>query len=1198
MYSRRQSLKLLGALSGTLVSPAFADDAEGVANASGTLGVNPHVSSWQRDHDRIWLGAEYWANPMEDWAVVDGAAELVSAAGFRNVHLLTHHLNNPTGSFRMSAIVSEVQHGDVDSSVGFMIGVRSELDEVKSNCFAANNGPRKPKNAGGIAKQGPVVAGIREGELFINNESKKFDKSTTLENVTIEVVGVPHGNDVEVTLHAFNQEHEIVGSMSAIVASDAVRGNVAIGCNLNSNYRTRNGMSRYRFHNWEASGDAFTVDRDAAWGPILWTMYSLSDSRSDEGFVLKLTALTPPLGENDSDELQLQLKRGEQWEPVADATLDHDAWTATFRVANWDESLDVAFRVAYEQSYRDGEPSQHEWSGTIKANPKDRPLKFAGLTCQHDSGFPYAPVAENLLRLDPDLLYFSGDQLYEGNGGYGIIREPAEKAIVNYLRKFYMFGWAFGEPMRHSPTLCLPDDHDVFQGNIWGEGGTPMNMEDGKDSGASSKGGYREPVRMVNAVHRTCVGHHPEPFDPTPAAQGMSVYFGDMVYGGVSFAIIADRQFKSGPEKVDTGSGRADHVTERGFDTSVLDKPGLELLGERQEAFLKHWSEDWRGANMKVLLSQTVFAGVATHHGSYNGYLLGDLDSGAWPQTARNRAVDLIRKSKALHISGDQHLTTLSQYGVRQQRDSNWSFCTPAISAGYPRWWRPDEENMPHTNRPMHDLPNTGEYVDGFGNLVYIYAVGNPIVPKSSNRYERAHQKGSGFGYVLLDPETQTYEIHSYRFLVDVTDGNPENEFPGWPVTLHADDNSGARRLFNGVNMDGWHGRPQFDPYKLDEMSAKEKSEKISEWTEDAAKHWSIENGELVNDGAGPYLTTNEEFEDYELQLEYKTVAEADSGIYLKGTPQVQIWDSTQESKFSIGANLGSGGLWNNSKGNPGKDPLVLADRPFGEWNKVRVVQVGARTSVWLNDQMVVDRAIMENFWRRDEPLRRRGPIQLQTHGGEIRWRNITLRPLDTDAANDFLAEDDGTGFTSLTDGKTLDGWIGAVDDYEVTPEGTIQCRPGRGGNLLTKDQYDDFIVRLYFRLPPRGNNGLAIRSPEKGNPAYLAMCELQVLDNDHPAYAKLDKRQYHGSAYGMAAAARGYLRPTGQWNYQQVRVEGSTIEVELNGNVILQADLSEITDYMANSAHPGKDRTRGHFGFAGHNDPVEYRDVTIRRLK
>ena len=186
---------------------------------------------------------------------------------------------------------------------------------------------------------------------------------------------------------------------------------------------------------------------------------------------------------------------------------------------------------------------------------------------------------------------------------------------------------------------------------------------------------------------------------------------------------------------------------------------------------------------MKVLLSQTVFAGVATHHGSRDGYLKGDLDSGAWPQTPRDNAGNIIRNGKPLHFNGDQHLTTLVQYGVDKQRDSNWSLCTPAISASYPRWWLPDEIGMPHQNRPQHGLPNSGEFVDGFGNLAYVYAVGNSEVGFKKNRYELAHQKGSGFGLVTIDTDAKTYHLEAFRFLVDATEGNKSNQqFPAWSV--------------------------------------------------------------------------------------------------------------------------------------------------------------------------------------------------------------------------------------------------------------------------------------------------------------------------------------------------------------------------------------------------------------------------------
>lgn len=407
----------------------------------------------------------------------------------------------------------------------------------------------------------------------------------------------------------------------------------------------------------------------------------------------------------------------------------------------------------------------------------------------------------------------------------------------------------------------------------------------------------------------------------------------------------------------------------------------------------------------------------------------------------------------------------------------------------------------------------------------------------------------------------------------------------------------GFTAIFNGKDLTGWVGMPHFDPNKLAEMTPEARAKQIAEWTEDAKKHWTVDGEDLVNDGHGAYLTTEKEYGDIELLIDYKTVAQADSGIYLRATPQVQIWDYTEAGgKWKLGADKGSGGLWNNGAGAKGKDPLVLADKPFGEWNHFRIVQVGDKTSVWLNDKHVVDNAVMENFWDRSRPLAAKGPIQLQTHGGEIRWKNIFLREIPAEEANTWLEKQDGEGFTTLFNGQDLAGWEGAVANYEVV-DGTIMCKKGKGGALYTKDQYGDFISRVEFKVPPGGNNGLAIRYPGKGEPAYDAMCELQILDNDDPMYANLDKRQYHGSAYGFAAAQRGYLRPVGEWNYQQTTVKGTTIKVELNGTTILDTDLSKITEVMGNSPHPGRDLKKGHFGFAGHNDPVQFRNVSIKSL-
>ncbi|WZO96821.1 DUF1080 domain-containing protein [Isosphaeraceae bacterium EP7] len=405
--------------------------------------------------------------------------------------------------------------------------------------------------------------------------------------------------------------------------------------------------------------------------------------------------------------------------------------------------------------------------------------------------------------------------------------------------------------------------------------------------------------------------------------------------------------------------------------------------------------------------------------------------------------------------------------------------------------------------------------------------------------------------------------------------------------------------IFNGKDLAGWTALPHFDPRKLAEMTPEARQKKSAEDFADAKKHWTVVDGDLVNDGHGAYLTTEKEYGDIELLIDYKTVAQADSGIYLRGTPQVQIWDTTEAGgKWKLGADKGSGALWNNSPGAPGKDPLVLADKPFGEWNRLRIVQVGARTSVHLNGKLVVDHAIMENFWDRESPLFAKGVIQLQTHGGEIRWKNVFLREIPADEANAYLASKNDDSFKPLFDGKTLEGWAGAVANYEVK-DGAIICKPGTGGVLYSGKPLGDFVARVEYKLPPGGNNGLAIRYPGEGasDPAYAGMTEIQVLDDTSSKYDKIDPRQRNGSSYGMVASKTGYLRPVGEWNFEEVTVKGSKIRVELNGSVILDADLSKVHEFMANSPHPGKDRTSGFFGFAGHGDAVQFREIKVKPL-
>ena len=415
-----------------------------------------------------------------------------------------------------------------------------------------------------------------------------------------------------------------------------------------------------------------------------------------------------------------------------------------------------------------------------------------------------------------------------------------------------------------------------------------------------------------------------------------------------------------------------------------------------------------------------------------------------------------------------------------------------------------------------------------------------------------------------------------------------------------ADPPPGFTALFNGKDFTGLRGyKADFSPAAVAKMSAEDRDKWYAEWTEDMKKNWTIDNGELVNKGKGAYVATKD-YGDVEFLVEYKMEPTVDSGIYMKATPQVQVWDFTNPAAFRNGADKGSGGLWNNPKNWPGQEPLVRGDNPIGQWNQFRIKMIGERVSVWLNDKLVVDHARLANYFDRTKeknvPLPKVAPILLQTHppAKEIRWRNLYAREIPTAEANEFLAAKVGEGFEPIFNGKDFDGWQGATANYEVV-DGALRCKKGKGGVLFTKAEYADFQVALEIKLPKNGNNGLGIRYPGTGDGAYSGMCELQVLDDD---YKGIDPRQAHGSAYGMVAAARGYQRPIGEWNFQVATIKGSTIKVELNGTQILDCDLSKVTEFMGKSPHPGKDRTSGHFGFLGHSDPVEFRNVRIKTLK
>jgi len=403
----------------------------------------------------------------------------------------------------------------------------------------------------------------------------------------------------------------------------------------------------------------------------------------------------------------------------------------------------------------------------------------------------------------------------------------------------------------------------------------------------------------------------------------------------------------------------------------------------------------------------------------------------------------------------------------------------------------------------------------------------------------------------------------------------------------------GFSTLFNGRDLAGWKGGSTVEPSAV-------KPDQQAAWDAEIPKHWRVdaEGAEIVNDGHEPHLVTDKDYGDFEMWVDWKLSPKGDSGIYLRGCPQVQLWDPENKEAHRNGSDKGSGGLWNNEKAE--RWPLEVADKPTGQWNRMYIRMVGEYVTVILNDKKVVDDVVLENYYDRKRPVPARGPIHLQTHGSETRFRNLFVREIPPDEANKLLSEIRGgeDGFEPLLKGSGFDGWTGATDSYDVI-HGVVSCQPGKGGNLVTEREYGDFVVRLEFKLPPGGNNGLAVRTPDAdANSAYEGL-EIQVLDDRDPKYADLHDYQFHGSVYGVAPAARGYLRPIDQWNYQELVVDGDHVQVHVNGHKTLDVHLDEVGKNPADGEnHPGTKRTSGHFGFAGHDDPVAFRNVRIKSLK
>ncbi|UJH90161.1 DUF1080 domain-containing protein [Antarcticibacterium sp. 1MA-6-2] len=435
---------------------------------------------------------------------------------------------------------------------------------------------------------------------------------------------------------------------------------------------------------------------------------------------------------------------------------------------------------------------------------------------------------------------------------------------------------------------------------------------------------------------------------------------------------------------------------------------------------------------------------------------------------------------------------------------------------------------------------------------------------------------------------------------IEVLEG-AESEYLKQSIVKHLEsmpEGEGFVPLFNGKDLSGWKGLVA-NPVERAKMSKNTLNKKQQAADEEMRGSWKVENGELVFTGKGNNIATTKNYGDFELILDWKIYDDGhkngDAGIYLRGTPQVQMWDI---SRVEDGAQVGSGGLYNNQTNE--SDPLEVADNPLGEWNHFKILMKGDRVTVHLNGKLVTDNVTLENYWDRKSPIFSEEQIELQAHGSRVAYRDIYIREIAETETFELSEAEKKEGFKILFDGTNMDEWQGNTRDYVIEDGNMVVRKPefGSGGNLFTRKEYDNFIYRFEFKLTPGANNGLGIRAPLEGDVAYHGM-ELQILDNTAEIYKDLKEYQYHGSLYGVAAAQKRHLKQVGEWNYEEVIVEGNKIKVNLNGHTILETDISEAikNGTLDGKEHPGLLRKKGHIGFLGHGSEVYFRNIRIKEL-
>jgi len=752
-----------------------------IKNKSGMLVNLPE------DKHRTWLGPDFWANRLQDWQLRYGQIECLQSSAvqpLRTVHIVTREVVKGEKSFHLSMRMGTLEVNNGNGFSGFLIGAGSgKLDyRAAAMVFAG------PGQGGGI-----LCVMDMDGNLCFKSNYKEatpgtypdlkykvvrsvLQKRNIWEDIQLDLDVVPaKGNTFDLWLSAWD---DITGeNLGAIVLREQKESDILGSIALVSSPMGEGHGPRFWFSDIRMSGKKIEAHPDHSIGPVIGVLYSIAQNQ------LKLTAQFVPLGFGDSRSAVLECRvssdNKSEWKKISEEEIVVPGYSCLFRIPDWDDTKDYDFRIIYKN---EGE-IYFPYEGKIRRNPKDKDeialAVFTGMSpmsrqaCEggiwFDSGekpgvgrwtpecvwVPEKKIVENVKKLGADILFFTGDEIYDNM--------PTAKEIngripeLDFLWKWYIWYLTFGDLTRQFPSIVQVDDHDVYHGNLWGMGGIRNNPKTNGDYPFYvDNGGYCFRAEFVNMVQGVACGHNPDPYDTASLLQGITSYY-------------------DGKQIFNDG-----HVIDPDYDVVKETPYYAELLGHGQMEFLKKWAEYRKGEIMKVCISQGPFICAHTTPNGPMGKMDPDLDSGGWPKSERDKVVKILTEANALVIGGDQHLPYFARLGINGYDDGCYQFSVPSVGNYYSRWFYPDTLGIGHK---QGQPPYVGGFKDAFGNKFTMYAVANPTLEKKmiNGRYGF---NNDGFGLVRVKKKEWVFRIECWPWNANPERGDSE-QFEGWPIEVH-----------------------------------------------------------------------------------------------------------------------------------------------------------------------------------------------------------------------------------------------------------------------------------------------------------------------------------------------------------------------------------------------------------------------------